>query len=170
MIETSTLRAKQLSSLNLNEGFAIHLAKIWSCCMVLYLCSEEGSSCALTELGVQGMATSKTQLPSGAVVFIFSWCYSEELSISYANLENLASVVQQIRRGWSKSITWGYFPFLLCPCCSPLIHVVGWGSDLASCRGRPAGQKFVSPSDQISGETRLEGFAREGSLAFAGVT
>lgn len=106
-------------------------AAVWSCTSA----QKKVVRVLSQSLGVRGMATSKTQLPSGAVVFIFSWCYSEELSISYANLENLVSVVQQIRRGWSKSITWGYFPFLLCPCRSPLIHVVGWASDLASCRG-----------------------------------
>lgn len=112
-------------------------AAVWSCTSARKKVFRTLSQ----SLGVRGMATSKTQLPGGAVVvFVFSWCYSEELSLSYADLENLVSVVQQIGRGWSKSITCGYFPFLLCPCRSPLIHVVGWGSNSASCRGRKDSQ------------------------------
>lgn len=144
LIESSTVRENQLSSLNLHAGLGMGKPSIWpkyEAAVWSYTSAQRKGGGVLSQsLGVRGMANSKICLPSGVVVFVSSRCYSEKLSLSCANLENLASVVQQIRWVWSKSITWGYFPFLMCPCCSPLIHVVGWEGDSSSCGGRKDSQ------------------------------
>jgi len=93
----------------------------------------------LTE-GIVGTANSKSHVLGRVMVFMSSWCYSELLCFSYTSLDSSASVVQQIRAEQSKSVIWGYFPFLLCPCHCPLIYVSGWGRDTARHKERKDSQ------------------------------
>lgn len=141
MIEPRTFRAKQLSSLKLHEGFAMGKPSIspkYEADMESYISAQRKVVLVLSQSSSVGeIANSNSWLPGGVVMFLFSWCYSEELSFSCEIWKIYHLLANKSEEAGVKPSPGAVFPIsLLCPCLSPLIYMVGWEDDSPSSRRR----------------------------------